>query len=446
VKKRLRICLISLGCSKNLVDSEHMLGLLKARGHEVVPDCEKAQVVVVNTCGFIQSAVEEAISTLAEMIRLKKRGQIQSIFVTGCMVQRYGAKLRRALPEVDGWLGTGEYQRIGSLISGEEEAYGVAFHVGRPSYLADHTVPRVRSTPFYTGYIKIAEGCNHKCTYCIIPNLRGPFRSRKPESILREASRMAAEGVKELNLVAQDTTHYGKDLSPPTSLESLMEALLHVEGISWIRILYSHPHNISDGLLDLIDSNDKICPYLDIPFQHVNGALLKAMGRGGSRETPDELIERIRARGRGIALRTTLMVGFPGETEAMFQELLEFVKKVKFERLGVFTYSQEKGTRAARMAFDVPLKVAERRRNTIMRQQAKISERIHRRLVGHIAQVLIEGLDCETEMLLRGRTSTMAPEVDGQVLINKGTGTVGDIVPVRISEAHAYDLIGEIVE
>jgi ribosomal protein S12 methylthiotransferase len=423
-----------------------MLGLLKAQGHEIVSDCGEAEAAVVNTCGFIQSAVEEALLTLTEMIRLKNKGKIQRLFVTGCMVQRYGAKLKREMPEVDGWLGTGEYQRIGSLLSGEGDPSGAVFHVGRPSYLADHTVPRLRSTPFYTGYIKIAEGCSHKCSYCIIPNLRGPFRSREPASILTEANRMAAEGVRELNLVAQDTTYYGKDLNPPTSLEYLLEGLLRVEGISWIRILYSHPQNISERLLDLIDSDDRICPYLDIPFQHVNGGLLKAMGRGRSRETPYELIDRIRARGRNIAVRTTLMVGFPGETEAMFQELLDFVKRVRFERLGVFTYSPEKGTRAARMASDVTLKVAKKRRDAIMRQQAKISKGIHRRLVGQVTQVLIEGVSCETDLLLTGRTATMAPEVDGQVLINKGTGPVGQIVPVRITEAHAYDLVGEILE
>jgi ribosomal protein S12 methylthiotransferase len=257
---------------------------------------------------------------------------------------------------------------------------------------------------------------------------------------------MAKEGVRELNLVAQDTTHYGKDLSPPTSLESLLERLLRVEGISWFRILYSHPQNISEGLLDLIDFNGRICPYLDIPFQHVNGSLLRAMGRSGSRETPYELIDRIRARQRGIALRTTLMVGFPGETEAMFQELLDFVKRVGFERLGVFTYSPEKGTRAARLISDVTSKTAAKRRNAVMREQAKISKRIHRGLIGQVTQVLIEGVSCETDLLLTGRTATMAPEVDGQVLINRGTAPVGRIVPVRVTEAHAYDLVGEILE
>jgi ribosomal protein S12 methylthiotransferase len=446
VKKRLRICLVSLGCSKNLVDSEHMLGLLKAHGHEIVSDCGQADVAVVNTCGFIQSAVEEALSTLGEMIRLKKKGTIKRLFVTGCMVQRYGAKLKREIPEVDGWLGTGEYQRIGFLVSGEEGPPRTGFYVGRPIYLADHTVPRIRSTPFYTGYIKIAEGCSHKCSYCIIPNLRGAFRSRDPASVLSEAHRMGAEGVRELNLVAQDTTHYGRDLSPPTSIESLLEGLLKVEGISWIRLLYSHPQNISEGLLDLIDSNDKICPYLDIPFQHVNGALLTAMGRGRSRETPYELIDRIRSRSRKIAIRTTLMVGFPGETEAMFQELLDFVKQVAFERLGVFAYSPEKGTRAARIAANVTLKAAEKRRDAIMRRQAKISKRNHLRLVGQVARVLVEGVSRETDLLLTGRTATMAPDVDGQVLINKGAAPVGQIVPVRITEAYAYDLVGEILQ
>jgi len=422
-----------------------MLGLLRDQGHEVVSDCEEAEVAVVNTCGFIQPAVEEAVSTLTELIRLKKGGKIQKLFVTGCMVQRYGAKLKRELPEVDGWLGTGEYLRIGALVSGERP-YSTHFYVGRPVCLADHTVPRIRSTPFYTGYIKIAEGCSHKCSYCIIPALRGAYRSRDPASILTEAKLMASEGVRELNLVAQDTTHYGKDLNPQTSLESLIDGLLRVEGISWIRILYSHPQNISEALLDLMEANDKICPYLDIPFQHVNGALLKAMGRGRSRESPYELIDRIRARAKNIALRTTLMVGFPGETEAMFQELLDFVKYASFERLGVFTYSPEKGTRAARLASDVTRKVAERRRDAIMKQQAKISERMQRRLVGQVIPVLIEGVSRETDLLLVGRTATMAPEVDGQVLINKGSGSIGQIMPVRITEAHAYDLVGEILE
>ena len=439
-----KIFLISLGCAKNLVDSEQMLGILKSCGFETASNIEGAGIAIINTCGFIQTAVEESIDTILEAVTLKEQGKLSKVFVAGCFVQRYGYKLQREIPEVDGWLGTGEIHRVAEIIRLNNRGSTAPFFIGRPLYLADHTINRIQTDPFYSTYLKIAEGCSHRCSYCIIPGLRGPLRSRKLKSLVIEAERMADQGVVEINLIAQDTTIYGKDLEEDVCLEDLLEALLKIDGIRWLRLLYCHPGNISERLLDIMDSEDLLCPYLDIPLQHVNVDILRAMKRGLTKETPLELIQRIRSRTRKISIRTTLMVGFPGETDKKFKELYDFVKLSGFDHLGVFVFSREKGIPAARLKPTVPYKEAEVRKNIIMSLQKDILKRKNRQLVGHTLPVLIEGLCPETDLLLRGRTQTMAPDVDDQVLINKGEGVTGRIMPVLITDAHTYDLIGEI--
>jgi ribosomal protein S12 methylthiotransferase len=443
MESKKKIFLISLGCAKNLVDSENVLGLLKTKGYPLVSRVQEAEVAIVNTCGFIQSAVEESIDTILEVAKRKKRGELEALFVMGCFVQRYGYKLLKEIPEVDGWLGTGEVPKVVDILEGGAKE-SPSFLISRPTYLADHTVPRVQATPFYSAYLKIAEGCSHKCSYCTIPRLRGPFRSRTLESLVIEAENMVDRGVKEINLIAQDTTMYGRDLAGDIRLEDLLERLIKVQGLRWIRILYGHPNGISDRLLELVDGEEMICPYLDIPFQHVNEKILKAMGRDRNRQNPWQLIRRIRSKSDQISLRTTVMVGFPGETDKIFDELYGFVKAAEFDHLGAFIFSPEEGTPAARLETGVEGRVAKNRMDAIMRLQAEISGRKNRGMVGHMVSVLVEGVSPETDLLLKGRTATMAPDVDSQVLINKGEGVIGEIAPVRIKEAHTYDLVGEI--
>ena len=445
MESKKKIFLISLGCAKNLVDSENVLGLLKMNGFPLVSSVQEADVAIVNTCGFIQSAVEESIDTILEVAEKKRRGELEALFVMGCFVQRYGYKLLKEIPEVDGWLGTGQIQKIVDIL--ERGAKGPpSFLISRPTYLADHSVPRVLTTPFYTAYLKIAEGCSHRCSYCTIPRLRGPLRSRSLASLLIEAENMVGLGAREINLIAQDTTMYGRDLKGDVCLEDLLEKLIHIQGLRWIRMLYGHPQGISDRLLELVDGEERICPYLDIPFQHINEEILKAMGRSLNRETPWQLVERIRSKARQISLRTTVMVGFPGETDKIFDELYGFVKAAEFDHLGAFIFSPEEGTAAARIENFVEQRVAEERLEAIMRLQAEISRRKNQGMVGQRVSVLVEGASPETDLLLKGRTATMAPDVDGQVLINRGEAVIGEIAPVRITEAHTYDLVGEIVQ
>jgi ribosomal protein S12 methylthiotransferase len=439
-----RLSIISLGCAKNLVDSEHMLGILQASGFRLTPEIDEAEYVVINTCGFLESAVEEAIDTILETARLKKEGRLKRLVVAGCFVQRYGYKLAREIPEVDGWLGTGEIFRVAELLQ-REGPDPLSFLIGRPTFLADHCFPRVQSTPFYTAYLKIAEGCSHRCTYCIIPKLRGPFRSRPIPSLIREAGEMADRGVKEINLIAQDTSLYGKDLYGEARLTELLEKLTRIPGIRWIRILYLHPNRVSESLLDLMNTEETICPYLDIPFQHVNQTLLTAMGRDPQGETPEELIERVRSRKREISIRTTVMVGFPGETEEMFEQLCCFLKKAELDYVGAFAFSAEKGAHAARLQPEVERDTAQKRLAGVMTLQSDISRKLNAQKVGRLLPVLIEGPSPETDLLLAGRTTAMAPDVDTGVLINDGEGIIGEIMPVEITEAHAYDLVGKIV-
>jgi ribosomal protein S12 methylthiotransferase len=442
---RRRLYLISLGCAKNLVDSEHILGLLSRAHYRVVEKIEEADLAVVSTCAFIQAAVEESIDTILEVSREKGKGRLKGLFVVGCLVQRYGYKLRRELPEVDGWLGTGEMGRIADLLQKWEKSPTPFLHIGAPGFLADPSVPRLGTAPFYSSYIKIAEGCSHRCAYCTIPRLRGSLRSRSLDSILQEAAELVGRGVKEINLVAQDTTSYGCDLDSGVRLEDLLEALAgRFKSVAWIRVLYAHPKRVSNALLDLLAEGDPLCPYLDVPLQHVNKRILGAMGRPSGREPPRRLVERIRERVPTIALRTTLMVGFPGETEKIFRELYDFVEWAKFDHLGAFVFSPEGGTPAARFKGAVERQVAEKRRTAILKLQQSVLQKKNQTFVGKTLPVLVEGPSGETPLLLTGRTQTMAPEVDGRVLIRKGEATIGEIKKVRIRKALAHDLVGEI--
>ncbi len=439
-----KVYFISLGCAKNRVDSEHMLGLLEARGCQAVSRLEDADAAVINTCGFIQAAVEETIDTIFDVCSRKGKGSLKRVFVVGCFVQRYGYKLLREIPEVDGWLGTGEIYRIVEILDatlGEVPR----LLINRPLYIADHHSPRVQTTPFYSAYLKLAEGCSLRCSYCLIPALTGPLRSKSPESIIVEAQKLVERGVKEINLVAQDTTMYGSDLGDHIGLEDLLDRLLEIQGLTWLRLLYSHPQRITDRLLYLLEENNALCPYLDIPFQHVNRAILERMGRGGGAESPRELIERLRSKTSHLTLRTSLMVGFPGETDRDFEDLLDFVRWAGFDHLGTFVFSPEKGTPAARFKDPVPHDLAQERRKNLMAVQREISTKKNREMLQKTVPVLVEGLSEETDLLLKGRTRAMAPEVDGQVLINKGQGMVGDIIPVLITETYAHDLVGEIL-
>ena len=438
--------IVSLGCARNLVDSEVMAGLLNRNNYEIVQQPADADIVLVNTCGFIGPAKEESIDTILDMSRLKEQGKIKKLVVAGCLSQRYPDELARELPEVDLFIGTGEIPRIAEILRKHEADSNHRQFVGIPSYLYDHATPRLRSTASYTAFLKVSEGCDHKCAFCIIPQLRGPHRSRSIESVVMEAVSLAQNGVKEINLIAQDLTAYGRDRKDGSTLQGLLREMAHIEEIQWIRLLYAYPNFLDEALLEVIRDSNKICKYIDIPFQHVSRSLLQRMRRGKSGSAVREAVVRLRDAIPGLTLRTSLIVGFPGETEADFSELLDFVDETKFERLGVFKYSEEDGTAAARMGDRVLEEEKERRWQEIMDLQSTISRKKNEALIGTIQRVMIDEVDREFGKL-SGRTQAHAPEVDGAVFIDRGDAldemTPGQMVDVKILKALDYDLIGE---
>jgi ribosomal protein S12 methylthiotransferase len=436
----------SLGCPKNRVDSEVILGALMNGGHKPVEDPLEARLIVVNTCSFIESATQESIDTILELAQAKQRGQCKFLVVAGCLPQRYGRKLANSMPEVDLFVGTSSFARLPSLLANLQKGERGRLSLEPPRFLMTSKTQRVLSTPFYSAYLKIAEGCSNRCTFCTIPAIRGPYRSRPRHDLLQEAEWLASQGVIELNLVAQDSTAYGMDLGTEPRLSDLVEDLARIDSFSWIRILYSYPQRVDRRLLHVMASYDCICKYLDIPLQHVSPRLLKTMGRSGSSEEFHEIIGFIRDHLPEVTLRTTLIVGFPGETDADFQKLYEFVEKAAFQRLGIFTYSPEKGTKAERLKNAVEDSVKQERLRALVDLQGKVSLEYHQKLVGTVQPLLLEGESGETDLLLEGRLASQAPEIDGCVLINKGFGQVGEIMDVRITEAHPYDLVGEIAE
>ena len=432
-----KVGMVSLGCAKNRVDSEVILGTLREAGYEIVSDPAEAEIIFVNTCGFIEPAKEESIEAILEMARYKETGKLEKLFVTGCLAQRYIDDLYREMPEVDGFMGVADYTRLLEMMREAEAG-------ARPRYVCDgerfFKSERVLTTPAYSAYVKISDGCDNRCSYCAIPLIRGPYHSRPFESIVEECRELAARGVTEITLIAQDTSRYGNDFPEGTLLlPELLKAVSDIEGVRWVRVLYCYPDTTDDRLLDAIAALPKVAPYVDLPLQHINGPLLKRMNRRGS---PEWIKSRIAAcRERGLTTRTTMIVGFPGETEEAFQELLQFVKEARFDRLGAFTYSPEEGTPGAEMPDQIDESVKQRRLDELMTLQQGISLEKNTERIGEVCEVLCEGV--EDDMYV-GRSMREAPESDGVIRFRAdGEVAPGKYVNVRITGADAYDLFGE---
>jgi ribosomal protein S12 methylthiotransferase len=434
--------LVSLGCPKNLVDGEVMLGALERAGHRLVADPGEADVLVVNTCAFIDRAKQESVDAILEMAREKETGRARRLVVAGCLAQRYDEDLRREIPEIDATLGTGQVADVVQAVEGRATRRG---NTAPPTWVYDHQSPRVLATPPWLAYVKISEGCDYTCAFCIIPTLRGRHRSRHVEDILAEVRGLARRGVREIVLVAQDSTRYGRDHGIRDGLAYLLRRLGQVEGIRWIRVMYAYPQTLTDPILEAMAAEEKVVKYVDIPLQHASEAVLKRMKRPTGRGNLLGMLERIRERVPGVAVRTTFIVGFPGETDADFRRLRAFVEAGRFENVGVFTYSDEEGTAAHGLSDDVPAEVKEERRAEIMSLQGGLSLELNRSRLGERVEVLVEGTHPDTDLLLRGRTARQAPEIDGQVIINDGTAEAGAFVTVEVTEAHPYDLVGRVV-
>ena len=480
-KAATKVGFVSLGCPKNLVDSEVMMGLLSQAGAELVPRAEDAEVIVVNTCSFIESAQQESVNTILEMAR-HKNGAAKKLVVAGCLVERFRDEIRKNIPEVDAVVGTGELESIFAATGITPARPGDSpFHIltgngqhssrpegdrrvkqGRfsreswsgaisdlPNYLYDETTPRVLATPGYTAYVKIAEGCDHPCSFCIIPQLRGKFRSRRFESVIAEAERLAHSGVREITLIGQDTTCYGEDFGLKDGLALLLEKLAGIDELRWVRFLYAYPNKITTRLLETIAAHEKICSYVDVPLQHASAATLKRMKRGGSAEIFLRTIQTIRDTIPGVTLRTSFIVGFPGETEKEFEELCNFVREAEFDWMGTFAYSDQEGAAAFALDYRLPPKEIERRRKHLMEIQRGISKRQKKALRGKEFDILVEGPSEESDLLLEARSAMHAPEIDGKLYIadvpEGMTPVGGEFYRCEITETHEYDLVGRIV-
>ncbi len=480
---RLKVGFVSLGCPKNLVDSEVMMGLLDRAGAQMTTSPEVADVLVVNTCSFIDTAKQESVDTILEMAQHKITGKAQKLIVAGCLVERYRDEIRKNIPEVDAVVGTGELEKILEAAGFNAAAIpdlqpvspfniltGVAARAegdlresqGRfarkewdgadaalPQYLYDHTTPRLLATRGPSAYIKIAEGCDHPCSFCVIPNLRGKFRSRHFESVVAEAEQLVSLGVEEITLIGQDTTCYGEDLGLKDGLAMLLDKLAGIEGLRWLRFLYAYPNKITGRLLETIAKHDNICKYLDVPLQHASGPVLKSMKRGANADIFLKMIEKVRAAVPGIALRTSFIVGFPGETDADFETLSNFVREARFDWLGVFGYSDEEGSGAFPLGEKVPAKIIEQRKRALMRLQKGLSKKAKQQWVGRTVNILVEGESVETPLLWEGRSQFHAPEIDGTVYINDfgplEAVTAGRFYQCEITEAHDYDVIARVL-
>jgi ribosomal protein S12 methylthiotransferase len=443
----LKIGFVSLGCPKNLVDSEVMMGQLVARGHELTAHPADADVLVVNTCSFIEPAKKESIDTILEMAEYKKTGRVRKLIVAGCLVERYRSDIRQQLPEVDALVGTNDLDRIVAVCEGVEEGAGAP---SAAPYLYHDLTPRVLSTPGHFAYIKIAEGCDHPCSFCVIPQYRGAFRSRRFESVVAEATRLFQHGVREINLIGQDTTCYGEDLGLKDGLAALLERLASIDAghETWVRFLYAYPNKVTQRLLDTIAAHGAIVKYVDMPLQHASARVLRRMKRGGSGDIFLRLIERIRRTIPGVAVRTSFIVGFPGETSADFDELCQFVEAARFDNMGVFLYSDEDTSGSFALDGKVDARTKRNRQRHLMAIQRKIARARGRSLVGAELPVLVEGLSEETDLLWQARLSTQAPEIDGVALINDVVGAaprVGEIRRLRITSSHDYDVVGTLL-
>jgi ribosomal protein S12 methylthiotransferase len=487
---------VSLGCPKNLVDSEVMMGMLAGAGAEITAKAEEADIIVVNTCSFIDSAKQESVDAILEMANYKENGGARKLIVAGCLVERYRNEIQKSIPQVDAVVGTGELEQIlaaaqiigqsslaqpgspfrilnqgsasqklksGLAASSSGRAEGEARErsgrfsrtewdgaaAGLPSYLYDENTPRILATPKHWAYIKIAEGCDHPCAFCIIPQLRGRFRSRRFESVVAEAERLARQGVREITLIGQDTTCYGEDLGLKDGLALLLERLAEIKELRWVRFLYAYPNKITGRLLETIAASEKICSYIDVPLQHASSALLRRMKRGGSANIFLDSLARMRREIPGLALRTSFIVGFPGETAEDFDELCEFVRAAQFDWLGVFGYSDEEGAEAFHLGDKVPPRRIEARRRKLMQIQKQISRRRRKAMLGRELEVMLEGPSSETELLWEARSQMHAPEIDGKLFINDlgehADASPGQFYRCRIVEAHDYDLVGELI-
>jgi len=446
-----KVHLMSLGCSKNQVDSEVMLGNFRDRSYQYTAEIKEADIIVVNTCGFVEDSKTESINAILEAAQYKDKtqGSCEVLAVVGCLSQRYKDKLKDLIPEIDFLSGTSDFHRISELIEHKEEAsevFGLPETKGKPQFEREHEVERQLSGTSYSNYVKISEGCVKMCSFCIIPHLRGPLRSRTIEDIVEEIKLLVKKGVVEINLVAQDLTDYGRDMSFKKRLIDVLQAVEQIEGLRWARLLYCYPENFTDDLIDFLATSKKVLPYLDIPLQHCNDRILKVMNRRVNQAQIRELFAKLKTRVPKLTIRTTFIVGFPSETQAEFDDLCQFVADMKFDHVGVFTYSHEEGTKAGQMEDDVPTKVKKSRRNQLMKVQSQVSRKNLQKYVKNTIEVLVEGPHPETDLLLIGRASFQAPEIDGNVIINDGSATIGSVVKVKIEKAHHYDLIGGIVE
>lgn len=439
---------VSLGCVKNLVDTEVMLGLLQDGGVELIDDPAEADILVVNTCGFIDAAKEESLQTILQMAEFKKTGRCRGLIVAGCLGQRYQQELLDEMPEVDVILGTAAWGRIQEAVAAALEGRRALF-IDSLTTLYDEKTPRISTMPSYSAYVKVAEGCSNCCTYCVIPSVRGAFRSRPIESVVEEVRHLAHKGVREINLVAQDTTSYGKDLYGQPNLVALLTELAAIEGVEWIRLLYCYPRYFTDELIAYMASEPKICRYVDLPLQHIHDGVLQAMNRRDRQADIDLLLQKIRQAMPDVVLRTSFIVGFPGETEEQFAFLEQWLETARFDHVGVFTYSQEEGTAAGAMAEQVPDEVKQERYHRLMALQSKISEEINRSLEGRELQVIVTGLDEERSEVILARSYREAPDVDGQIYVETSGQDglkVGDSLKVRIAQGFSYDLVAEIVD
>lgn len=446
-----KVHFISLGCPKNLVDSEIMAGTLMKEGYSVVGDAEGADTVIVNTCGFIEDSKKESIQRILDMASLKDEGKIKKIVVAGCLTQRYKTDLVEGLPEADLFVGSGEFQNIAKILKNHEAGEAKKTFFNLPTYLQEETTPRVNSQPQHRAYLKISEGCMKRCAFCAIPHIRGNLQSRKIKNIVQEAQLLAASGVKELIIISHDFTDYGLDLKrkDPAAVESpteLLRELSKVEGIKWIRLLYLYPDGITPEMIELIKNNEKLVKYFDMPLQHVNNDVLKRMNRKMTKEEIVKALDLIRTEIPEAVIRTQFIVGFPGETDENFEELLGFIAEQKFDRVGCFQYSPEENTPGGKMSDQISDEVKQYRHDAVMQVQQNISREKHRAFIGKTVEVVVEGLSDETDLLLQGRTSQQAPDIDGVVLINDGQAKIGSFVKVKVTDSMEYDLIGEIVE
>ena len=437
-----KIGMVSLGCPKNTVDSEGLLGDLTNHGFEITSE-EDADVVIVNTCGFIDPAKKESIDTILEMARLKTHGKCRKLIVTGCLAERYSEELIKEIPEIDLMLGVNQYPMLKDILRNDDETEASENQnlVNAPHAHYESYADRVLTTPFYSAYVKIAEGCSNKCAFCIIPKMRGPFRSRPMESIVDEVSQLAQKGVKEFSLISQDTTMYGTDLRMKNGLAHLLESMNDVAGAEWIRLMYCYPTFVRPDLIDAVARLDKVCNYMDIPLQHTHDHMLKRMRRQETEQIVRNMMDDLRNKIPDIALRTTFIVGFPGETDAHFNHLIQFMKDIEFDHVGCFTYFNEEGTQAYDYLDQVPHSVAEERKVELMQTQQEIAQKKNERRVGQVYPVLVEGVDEEEKFLVTGRLPSQAPEIDGQVIIDNAEVEPGQIVPLKITGFLEYDLV-----